>query len=160
MVFLIVLWLLCRSIGDADLKPALTAQPEVSQHQLTPEDEFVVVASDGLWDKLSNEEAVGLVHDTVKQPTMAAQRYLLNVATLPAAHQALPLHNPIKILYMPVPSPRIMPETSLARGLTMISSQGRKASSKSVELITCLAPRLCLPIFGLHEDLRTSDSPV
>ncbi|DBB06962.1 TPA: hypothetical protein ACH3X3_009613 [Trebouxia sp. C0006] len=63
-----------RSIGDADLKPAVTAQPEVSQHQLTAEDEFVVVASDGLWDKLSNEEAVRLVHDTVKQPTMAAQR--------------------------------------------------------------------------------------
>ncbi|DBA85833.1 TPA: hypothetical protein ACH3X1_005382 [Trebouxia sp. C0004] len=63
-----------RSIGDADLKPALTAQPEVAQHRLTAEDEFVMVASDGLWDKLSNEEAVGLVHDTVKQPTMAAQR--------------------------------------------------------------------------------------
>ena len=64
----------CRSIGDADLKPALTAQPEVTHCQLTAEDEFVVLASDGLWDKLSNEEAVGLVYDTVKQPTMAAQR--------------------------------------------------------------------------------------
>lgn len=63
----------------------MTAQPEVAQHQLTAEDEFAVVASDGLWDKLTNEEAVGLVHDTVKQPTMAAQRYALNVATLPAA---------------------------------------------------------------------------
>ena len=84
-VLLITLWSLCRSIGDADLKPAVTAQPEVSQHQLTAEDEFVVVASDGLWDKLSNEEAVRLVHDTVKQPTMAAQRYVMNVATLPAA---------------------------------------------------------------------------
>jgi len=45
----------------------------------------VVLASDGLWDKLSNEEAVGLVHDTVKQPIMAAQRYVYDVATLPAA---------------------------------------------------------------------------
>ena len=77
--------MLCRSIGDADLKPALTAQPEVTQHPLTAEDEFVVLASDGLWDKLSNEEAVGLVHDTVKQPIMAAQRYVYDVATLPAA---------------------------------------------------------------------------
>ena len=64
----------CRSLGDADLKPAVTAQPAVTQHQLSPKDEFVVLASDGLWDKLSNEEAVGLVYDTVKQPTMAAQR--------------------------------------------------------------------------------------
>ena len=63
-----------RSLGDADLKPALTAKPEVTQHQLSAQDEFVVLASDGLWDKLSSEEAVGLVYDTVKQPSMAAQR--------------------------------------------------------------------------------------
>ena len=52
----------------------MTAQPEVVQYQLSNQDEFVVLASDGLWDKLSNEEAVGLVYDTVKQPAMAAQR--------------------------------------------------------------------------------------
>lgn len=63
-----------RSLGDADLKPAVTAQPQVLQHQLSSQDEFVVLASDGLWDKLSNEEAVGVVNDTVKQPAMAAQR--------------------------------------------------------------------------------------
>ena len=74
--------MLFRSIGDADLKPALTAQPEVRWHQLTSEDEFVVLASDGLWDKLSNQEAVGLVYDTVKQPTMAAQRYSYHGAPL------------------------------------------------------------------------------
>jgi len=34
---------------------------------------------------------------------MAAQRYALNVATLPAAHQALSLCNPIKTLCMPLP---------------------------------------------------------
>ena len=59
------------------MKPALTAQPQVTQHELSAEDEFVVLASDGLWDKLSNEDAVGLVSDTVKQPTMAAQRFVL-----------------------------------------------------------------------------------
>lgn len=64
-----------RSLGDADLKPAVTAQPEVKQFQLTADDEFFVIASDGLWDKLSNEDAVGLVMDTVKQPVMASQRY-------------------------------------------------------------------------------------
>lgn len=70
-----------RSIGDADLKPALTAQPQVTQHELSAEDEFVVLASDGLWDKLSNEDAVGLVSDTVKQPTMAAQRLATEALT-------------------------------------------------------------------------------
>lgn len=70
-----------RSLGDADLKPAVTAQPEVTQHQLSSQDEFVVLASDGLWDKLSNEEAVGLVYDTVKQPAMAAQRLATEALT-------------------------------------------------------------------------------
>ena len=65
----------CRSLGDADLKPAVTAQPEITRFQLAEDDEFLVLASDGLWDKLGNEEAVGLVMDTVKQPVMASQRY-------------------------------------------------------------------------------------
>jgi Protein phosphatase 2C len=47
----------------------------VTQATLGPEDEFLVIASDGLWEKLANEEAVGLIHDTVKHPAMAAQRY-------------------------------------------------------------------------------------
>lgn len=69
---------LYRSFGDADLKPALTAQPVITQRQLSREDEFVILASDGLWDKLHIEEAVGLVLDTVKQPAMAAQRFAAN----------------------------------------------------------------------------------
>ena len=56
------------------MKPAVTAQPEITRFQLAEEDEFLVLASDGLWDKLGNEEAVGLVMDTVKQPVMASQR--------------------------------------------------------------------------------------
>ncbi len=64
-----------RSLGDGDLKACgVIAHPEVTHHLLTPSDEFVVLASDGLWDKLSNQEAVDLIHDTVKQPTMCAQR--------------------------------------------------------------------------------------
>lgn len=76
----------CRSLGDADLKPAVTAQPDVVEHHITSEDEFVVLASDGLWDKLSNQEAVGLVYDTVKQPTMAAQRYACSVTCSSGRH--------------------------------------------------------------------------
>ena len=65
----------CRSIGDADLKgQGVTAVAEVSELALlTGRDAFVIVASDGLWDRLSNEDAVALVQDTVKHPGMAAQ---------------------------------------------------------------------------------------
>ena len=65
----------CRSIGDADVKAqGVTALPEVAVHQLAQQDEFVVLASDGLWEKVSNEDVVTLIQDTVKQPDMAAKR--------------------------------------------------------------------------------------
>lgn len=31
-----------RSIGDDDLKPAVTAEPEITEHALCAEDEFLV----------------------------------------------------------------------------------------------------------------------
>ncbi|GBF99156.1 phosphatase 2C-like [Raphidocelis subcapitata] len=52
-----------RAIGDHDLQPyGLTPEPEVLQLARTPEDEFLVLASDGLWDRVSPEEAGALAH--------------------------------------------------------------------------------------------------
>eukprot|EP00959_Pyramimonas_sp_CCMP1952_P314652 6586616-Pyramimonas_sp.AAC.2 len=46
-----------RSIGDADVKgDGLTAEPEVFTRQLSEADEFLVMACDGLWDTLSNQQ--------------------------------------------------------------------------------------------------------
>lgn len=52
----------------------VTALPEITSLDLTPQDHFVVLATDGLWDVVSAQEAVGLVYDTVKDPTLAAKR--------------------------------------------------------------------------------------
>ncbi|KAL8194820.1 UNVERIFIED_CONTAM: Pyruvate dehyrogenase phosphatase catalytic subunit [Gekko kuhli] len=41
--------------------PYLTAEPEVTYHKIRRQDKFLVLASDGLWDMLSNEEVVKLV---------------------------------------------------------------------------------------------------
>ena len=41
--------------------PYLDAVPEVTFHRLRPQDHFLILASDGLWDELGNEEAVRLV---------------------------------------------------------------------------------------------------
>ncbi|KAF7236041.1 [Pyruvate dehydrogenase [acetyl-transferring]]-phosphatase 2, mitochondrial [Varanus komodoensis] len=43
--------------------PYLTAEPEVTYHKIRKQDKFLVIASDGLWDMLSNEEVVRLVAD-------------------------------------------------------------------------------------------------
>ena len=39
--------------------PYLTAEPDVFHYKLEGNDKFVVLASDGLWDMLSNEEVRG-----------------------------------------------------------------------------------------------------
>ncbi|KAK8939708.1 Protein phosphatase 2C 16 [Platanthera guangdongensis] len=46
-----------RSIGDRYLKPWIIPEPEVSVVPRAREDECLILASDGLWDVVSNEEA-------------------------------------------------------------------------------------------------------
>ncbi|KAF6137170.1 hypothetical protein GIB67_030934 [Kingdonia uniflora] len=42
-----------RSIGDAHLKEWVTAEPDTKILSLTPDMKFLVLASDGLWEKVS-----------------------------------------------------------------------------------------------------------
>lgn len=69
-----------RSIGDDDLKPAVTAEPEIIETSLSAVDEFLVMASDGLWDVMSNEEVISIIRDTVKEPTMCCKRLATEAA--------------------------------------------------------------------------------
>lgn len=63
---------LSRSIGDLEYKknPCLApseqmicATPDVQTFKREPADEFLLVACDGVWDVLSNQEAVDFVHE-------------------------------------------------------------------------------------------------
>lgn len=49
-----------RSIGDmAATSVGVCAEPEIKVFpNLSPADKFVVIASDGIWDRLSNEEVM------------------------------------------------------------------------------------------------------
>lgn len=49
-----------RAIGDSYLKPYVTSEPEVTITERTVEDECLILASDGLWDVVSNETACGV----------------------------------------------------------------------------------------------------
>ncbi|XP_078428510.1 protein kinase family protein / protein phosphatase 2C (PP2C) family protein [Wolffia australiana] len=70
-----------RSIGDDDLKPAVTAEPEITETSLSADDEYLVMASDGLWDMISNEDVISIIRDTVKEPSMCAKRLATEAAT-------------------------------------------------------------------------------
>ncbi|XP_061375810.1 probable protein phosphatase 2C 65 [Gastrolobium bilobum] len=51
-----------RAFGDFCLKDyGLTSVPDVSSRKLTKKDEFVVLATDGVWDVLTNNEVIKLV---------------------------------------------------------------------------------------------------
>ncbi|KAL3499228.1 hypothetical protein ACH5RR_038321 [Cinchona calisaya] len=50
-----------RSIGDQYLKPYVIADPEVTVNKRTQSDEFLIIATDGLWDVVSNEVACEVV---------------------------------------------------------------------------------------------------
>jgi serine/threonine protein phosphatase PrpC len=72
----------CRSIGDAYLKkqefnreplyakfrlrepfnkPILSSEPSICVQPIHPHDQFLIFASDGLWEHLTNQEAVDIV---------------------------------------------------------------------------------------------------
>ncbi|XP_027934114.1 probable protein phosphatase 2C 43 [Vigna unguiculata] len=94
-----------RSIGDAYLKrpefsfdpsfprfhlpepirrPVLTAEPSICSRVLRPNDKFVIFASDGLWEHLTNQEAAEIVHNN---PRTGIARRLLMAALNEAARK-------------------------------------------------------------------------
>lgn len=50
-----------KTFSGLKTPPYLTAEPEVFQYKLEKSDKFIVLATDGLWDMLSNQEVVELV---------------------------------------------------------------------------------------------------
>ncbi|CAG9316307.1 unnamed protein product [Blepharisma stoltei] len=51
-----------RSIGDTIAHGfGVSSEPEFTRHHLTENDKFLIVASDGIWDVISSEEAVKIV---------------------------------------------------------------------------------------------------
>ncbi|KAL1217074.1 putative protein phosphatase 2C 79 [Cardamine amara subsp. amara] len=92
-----------RSIGDVYLKkpefnreplytkyrlrepmkrPILSGEPSITVHDLQPDHQFLIFASDGLWEQLTNQEAVEIVRN---HPRNGIARRLVKAALLEAA---------------------------------------------------------------------------
>ena len=58
---------LSRAIGDRFAKPAVSSEAEIKKFRVSDDDdEFIVLASDGLWDVMTSQEAVDYVHQSLR----------------------------------------------------------------------------------------------
>ncbi|CAN1281612.1 Probable protein phosphatase 2C 42 [Linum perenne] len=64
--------------------PILSADPTILTHRLHPSDSFLIFASDGLWEHLSNEKAVDIVHS---HPHAGSAKRLMKAALQEAARK-------------------------------------------------------------------------
>ncbi|KAL7107632.1 hypothetical protein ACP275_06G067000 [Erythranthe tilingii] len=73
-----------RAIGDRHLKEWVIAEPETKVYKIRPECEFLILASDGLWDNVSNQEAVDIVRSSCvgvdKPETFSACKKLVDLS--------------------------------------------------------------------------------
>ena len=51
-----------RSLGDnvAHLY-GVTSDPEITEYDIKPEDKFIILASDGVWEFMTNQEVIDIV---------------------------------------------------------------------------------------------------
>eukprot|EP00047_Mylnosiga_fluctuans_P010599 m.17123 g.17123 ORF g.17123 m.17123 type:complete len:407 (+) comp3210_c0_seq1:2207-3427(+) len=56
-----------RAFGDHNLKNVVISDPDISVVPLTGDEDFIVLACDGLWDVMAPTDVVKFVHDNVKR---------------------------------------------------------------------------------------------
>ena len=62
---------LSRALGDCEQQPHVTWLPDILQMDINNAIEYIIMACDGLWDVVSNDEVVNIVL-TEKDPRIAA----------------------------------------------------------------------------------------
>ena len=62
-----------RAFGDHALtKVGLIAEPHIRKYTIKPFDKYLVIASDGIWDELTDQDAIGLCHDDISTKQIAS----------------------------------------------------------------------------------------
>uniref|UniRef100_A0A368UI29 protein-serine/threonine phosphatase n=2 Tax=Glycine max TaxID=3847 RepID=A0A368UI29_SOYBN len=67
-----------RAFGDRSLKMHLSSEPDVLVEEVDPHTEFLILASDGIWKVMSNEEAVESIRQI--KDAQAAAKHLIEEA--------------------------------------------------------------------------------
>eukprot|EP00934_Nitzschia_sp_Nitz4_P002714 Nitzschia sp. Nitz4//scaffold4_size323378//243371//244525//NITZ4_000695-RA/size323378-snap-gene-0.469-mRNA-1//-1//CDS//3329553504//2704//frame0 len=70
---------LSRAIGDRFAKPVVSSEPEIMHFPVTEEnDEFIVLASDGLWDVMTSQEVVDFVNESLEPDEDEEECFMLD----------------------------------------------------------------------------------
>lgn len=56
---------LSRSFGDGDCAPYVTHNPEINRFKLSSNDKFIIIACDGLWDVVNNQDAIDFIQNLI-----------------------------------------------------------------------------------------------
>ncbi|CAG9114693.1 unnamed protein product [Plutella xylostella] len=76
-----------RAIGDAQYKPYVTAKPEIASVDLDGDEDFVVIACDGLWDFVSEDQvAIAVYWQIGADPVLLHERNDVDVRRPEACH--------------------------------------------------------------------------
>lgn len=59
---------LSRAIGDRSERPFVSGEPDITVTPLQKDDEFIVIATDGLWDAFTSQDVVTLVNAIRQSP--------------------------------------------------------------------------------------------
>jgi serine/threonine protein phosphatase PrpC len=54
---------LSRAFGDIECTPYVTHLPEIYRYKLSNDDKFIILACDGLWDVLNNQDAIDYIQN-------------------------------------------------------------------------------------------------
>ncbi len=77
-----------RAIGDDCLKPYVIPDAEITHHETCGKNDFVIIASDGLWEVLSNSEAANIVSDVRKQFQFSSEGNISMLAAVELVQRA------------------------------------------------------------------------
>ena len=126
-----------RAIGDLFLKPYVSAEPDVRAMPIVAADEFIVLASDGVYDVLNNEQVVQIARSAAS-PEEAAQLLTESARVAGSLDNATGARAPTRL-----PRPRC--PQALTRAPSCLRSRRRCAASAQADQDGGVAPRAVEP---------------
>lgn len=77
-----------RSFGDIYLHPSVTWKPDIFRFDITQDMRAVIMGSDGVWDTVSDQDAVNIANNIIKSNLMFDQLNILKLITKAISDEA------------------------------------------------------------------------